>query len=98
MDKFRKLFVAIDFSPNSDEALRQAHDRALSTGAQLAVCHIVPNELRSNLLFPDISRIAALKFPLEMKQIAEAAAARVAEITGRTEGEFELIVDERRRL
>ena len=91
---FRKLFVAIDFSPNSDEALRQAHDRALSTGAQLAVCHIVPNELRSNLLFPDISRIAALKFPLEMKQIAEAAAARVAEITGRTEGEFELIVDD----
>ena len=94
MDKFRKLFVAIDFSPNSDEALRQAHDRALSTGAQLAVCHIVPNELRTNLLFPDISRIAALKFPLEMKQIAEAAAARVAEITGRTEGEFELIVDD----
>jgi nucleotide-binding universal stress UspA family protein len=94
MDKFRKLFVAIDFSPNSDEALRQAHDRALSTGAQLAVCHIVPNELRSNLLFPDISRITALKFPLEMKQIAEAAAARVAEITGRTEGEFELIVDD----
>ena len=94
MEKFRKLFVAIDFSPNSDEALRQAHDRALSTGAQLAVCHIVPNELRSNLLFPDISRIAALKFPLEMKQIAEAAAARVAEITGRTEGEFELIVDD----
>jgi nucleotide-binding universal stress UspA family protein len=94
MDKFRKLFVAIDFSPNSDEALRQAHDRALSTGAQLAACHIVPNELRSNLLFPDISRITALKFPLEMKQIAEAAAARVAEITGRTEGEFELIVDD----
>ena len=94
MEKFRKLFVAIDFSPNSDEALRQAHDRALSTGAQLAVCHIVPNELRSNLLFPDISRIAALNFPLEMKQIAEAAAARVAEITGRTEGEFELIVDD----
>jgi nucleotide-binding universal stress UspA family protein len=94
MDKFRKLFVAIDFSPNSDEALRQAHDRALSTGAQLAVCHIVPNELRTNLLFPDISRIAALKFPLEMKQIAEAAAARVAEITGRTEGKFELIVDD----
>ena len=94
MDKVRKLFVAIDFSPNSDEALRQAHDRALSTGAQLAVCHIVPNELRSNLLFPDVSRIAALKFPLEMKQIAEAAAARVAEITGRTEGEFELIVDD----
>jgi len=94
MDNFRKVFVAIDFSPRSDEALRQAHDRALSTGAQLAVCHIVPNELRSNLLFPDISRIAALKFPREMKQIAEAAAARVTEITRRTEREFELIIDD----
>jgi nucleotide-binding universal stress UspA family protein len=94
MDKFRKLFVAIDFSPSSDEALRQTHERALSTGAELAVCHIIPNELRSNLLFPDISRITALKFPLEMKRIAEAAAVRVAEITGRTEGQFELIVDD----
>src|SRR3989442_13402436 len=94
MDTFRKLFVAIDFSPSSDEALRQAHERALSTGARLAVCHVVPNELRSNLLFPHISRIAALKFPLEIKRIAEAASARVTEVTGRTAGEFELIVDD----
>jgi nucleotide-binding universal stress UspA family protein len=94
MENFRKLFVAIDFSPGSDEALRQAHDRALSTGAQLAVCHVVPNELRSNLLFPHISRIAALKFPLEIKHIADAASARVTQVTGRTAGEFELIVDD----
>src|SRR5437773_10866888 len=94
MSRFQKLFVAIDFSPDSDEALRQAHQRAVSTGAQLAVCHIVPNELRSNLLFPHISRIVALKVPLEIKHIAEAASARVTEITGRAEGEFELIVDD----
>src|SRR2546425_3059936 len=94
MDNFRKLFVAIDFSPSSDEALREAHNRALSTRARLAVCHVVPNELRSNLLFPHISRIAALKFPLEEKKIAEAASARVSEVTGRTGEEFELIVDD----
>jgi nucleotide-binding universal stress UspA family protein len=94
MSSFRKLFVAIDFSPNSDEALRQAHDRAVSTGARLAVCHILPNELRSNLLFPHISRIAALKFPLQMKRVAEAASARVTEITGRTKAEYELVVDD----
>ncbi len=94
MDNFRKIFVAIDFSPGSDEALRQAHERAASTGAQLAVCHIVPNELRSNLLFPQISRITALKFPLEVKRIAEAASARVTEITGRSQEEFELIIDD----
>jgi len=94
MKNFQKLFVAMDFSPGSDEALRQAHERASSTGAQLAVCHIVPNELRSNVLFPHISRITALKFPLEIKHIAEAASARVTEITRRKEGEFELIVDD----
>ena len=90
----QKLFVAIDFSPSSDEALRQAHERAVSTGAELVVCHIVPNELRSNLLFPHITRIAALQFPLDVKQIAEAASARVAEITGRGSEEFELIVED----
>src|ERR1051326_9083901 len=94
MKNFQKLFVAIDFSPSSDEALKQAHERAVSTGAQLAVCHIVPNELRSNLLFPHISRLAALQFPLDMKQIADAASARVAEITGRSADEFELIVED----
>jgi nucleotide-binding universal stress UspA family protein len=94
MHSFRRVFVAIDFSPGSDEALRSAHERAASTGAQLAVCHIVPNELRSNLLFPQISRIAALKFPLEVTHIGEAASARVMEITGRSIGEFELIIDD----
>jgi nucleotide-binding universal stress UspA family protein len=94
MIKFEKLFVAIDFSPGSDEALRQAHQRAQSTGARLAVCHIVPNELRSNLLFPHITRVAALSIPLETERIAEAASARVAEITGRKDEEFELIIDD----
>jgi nucleotide-binding universal stress UspA family protein len=60
----------------------------------LAVCHIVPNELRNNLLFPHISRITALKIPLAIEHIAEAASARVTEITGRSQGEFELIIDD----
>ena len=94
MKNFQKLFVAIDFSPSSDEALRQAHERAVSTGAQLAVCHIVPNELRSNLLFPQINQLAALQFPLDMKQIANAASARVTEVTGRPGEDFELIVED----
>jgi nucleotide-binding universal stress UspA family protein len=94
MDNFKKVLVAIDFSPTSDEALRQAHERAQTTGAQLAVCHIVPNELRSNVLFPQISRITALKFPLEMDQIAAAAAERVFEVTGRTSEEFDLMVED----
>ena len=94
MSNFKKLFVAIDFSPASDEALRQAHDRAASTGAHLAVCHVVPNELRSNLLFPQDTWNAALRFPMEMKRIGEEASMRVTAITGRTDREFELIIDD----
>jgi nucleotide-binding universal stress UspA family protein len=93
MEKFRKIFVAIDFSAGSDEALRQAHDRA-APGGKLAVCHVVPNELRSNLLFPHITRIAALKVPLDLKRVAESVSARVGEVTGRTQTEFDLIVDD----
>jgi nucleotide-binding universal stress UspA family protein len=55
---------------------------------------LVPNELRNNLLFPHISRITALKIPLAIEHIAEAASARVTEITGRSQGEFELIIDD----
>jgi nucleotide-binding universal stress UspA family protein len=93
MENFKKLFVAIDFSPGSDEALREAHRRAVN-GAQLAVCHVVPNELRNNVLFPQDTWNAALQFPLEMKKIGEAAVARVTEITGRTQGEYEFILDD----
>src|SRR5436190_24147318 len=94
MENFKKLFVAIDFSPASDEALREAHNRATLSGAQLAVCHVVPNDLRNNVLFPHNTRSNARDFPLEMKKIGEAAAARVTEITGRTEAQYELVLDD----
>jgi nucleotide-binding universal stress UspA family protein len=66
----------------------------MAAQAPLAVCHVIPNELRSNLLFPQISRIAALRLPLATKHIADATSTRVTEITGRPSGEFELMVDD----
>jgi nucleotide-binding universal stress UspA family protein len=94
MNNFKKIFVAIDFSPSSDEALRQAHVRAEASSAHFAVCHIVPNELRSDLLFPQITKVAALQIPLELAQVSEAVSSRVTDITGRTDNQFELIVDD----
>jgi nucleotide-binding universal stress UspA family protein len=94
MSTFTKILVAIDFSAVSDEALRQADKRAQSARAKLAVCHIVPNDLRSDLLFPHISRIAALKIPLEMNQVADEVSTRVMDITGRASGDFEVITDD----
>src|SRR5262245_8651685 len=94
MPIYEKIFVAIDFSPVSDEALRQAHKRAQAEGAQLAVCHVVPNDLRNDLLFPHISRIAALNIPLEMNQLADEVATRVIDVTGSTSGDFTVITDD----
>jgi nucleotide-binding universal stress UspA family protein len=95
MHQFRRIFVAIDFSPPSDEALRQAYQRALSAGAKLAVCHIVPDELRSNILFPHLSRRAALAVPVETERAAKAVLNRVAAVTGalQPEPEVEIIAD-----
>ncbi len=94
MSKVRKVFVGIDFSEGSDEALRQAHARALSVGATLAVCHIVPNELRSNLFFPQISGIALEGIPADLQKAGDAVAAHVTEVTGRSAADFDLIVDD----
>ena len=93
MNQTKKVFVAIDFSPASDEALKQAHDRALSMGAELGVCHIIPNELRSNVLFPHLGSDAAMSIPVELERAAEAVAKRVSELTGRSSEHASIIVD-----
>jgi Universal stress protein family len=51
MNKFQRLFVAIDFSPGSDEALRQAYERAASTGAQLACATSFPTSFAAICCF-----------------------------------------------
>jgi nucleotide-binding universal stress UspA family protein len=93
MDNFQRIFAAIDFSSGSDEGLRQAHDRAVATGAKLAVCHVVP-ELWSHTFFHHTSRIEELKVASELERASEAASTHIKDVTGRTESQFDLIVDE----
>ena len=92
MNNYQRIFVAVDFSPTSDEALRQAHLRASSTGAKLAVCHVVPNEIRSNVLFPNLGTKQALNVPLQLERVTEKAVERVTELTGRSSSDFDLLV------
>jgi nucleotide-binding universal stress UspA family protein len=94
MTKVERVFVGLDFSAGSDEALRQAHARALSFGAKLGVCHILPNELRNNLLFPHVTKMAAFQIPADLEKLTEAAAKRILAITGRGPDDFDLIVDD----
>ena len=50
------ILVAVDLSESSDEALRQAHERAEAEAGTLTVLHVVPNPMHSNPLFPHLER------------------------------------------
>ncbi|MEO6418588.1 MAG: universal stress protein, partial [Polyangiaceae bacterium] len=48
----KRILAATDLSEASNEGLRQAHAYAVASGAALAVCHVMPNLLGINTLFP----------------------------------------------
>ena len=56
-----RILAASDFSEASDEALRQARERALASSAKLAVCHAIPNVLEVHALFPQVNQTDALQ-------------------------------------
>lgn len=47
-----RILIATDFSPASDEALRQGFARARAVGGQVVVCHVVPEISQLQGLFP----------------------------------------------
>lgn len=78
-----KVLVATDLSEGSDEPIRQAHAWANALGGELVVCHIVPNALHNNTLFPQQVQIEALNL-LEEERLAEPALIeQVSVLTGR---------------
>jgi nucleotide-binding universal stress UspA family protein len=81
-----KVLVATDLSVRSDEAIRQAHAWAIATGGELVVCHIVPNVLHNNTLFPQQVQVELLNL-IEQERLAEPALIdQVAQVTGRGTG------------
>jgi nucleotide-binding universal stress UspA family protein len=54
-----KILVATDLSPSAGEALRQAGERARSTGARLGVCLAIPGGLGVHPLFPQVNQAEA---------------------------------------
>lgn len=88
------VFAATDFSPPSDEAVRQAHERAKAPKAKLVVCHVVPDLLRVNMLFPQRS-VEQGKARVELHDTASRALVeRTCALTGRKPDEFEAVIDD----
>ncbi|MGE5235631.1 MAG: universal stress protein [Acidobacteriota bacterium] len=91
---FDRVLVATDLSEGADVAIRAAHDRTASAGGQLAVCHVIPNPMRTNVLFPQYSQRLALEIPKIRERAVAEVERRTAALTGREPGEFTVLVED----
>lgn len=88
-----RILVATDFSEAADEAIRQADRWARETQSGLLACHIVPYFLRSAPYFTQWQRKdSAALLELE-KEAAERLTERVASVTQREPGSFDIFID-----
>jgi nucleotide-binding universal stress UspA family protein len=88
-----KVLVATDLSEAADEAIRQGHERARLEGGELVVCHVVPNLLRYNPLFPQGTGEEMAGLLETEQQAAKAVELRVVALTGRPLDGFRLHVE-----
>ncbi len=87
------VFVATDFSAPADDALRQAHARAQARRAALIVCHVVPNQLGVNMLFPQRT-VEQGNAQLALQERARhMLIERVVQVTGRAAEQFTAVVE-----
>ena len=87
------VLAATDLREASDEAIRQAHEWARQRNARLAVCHIVPRLVGSELLFPQVLQRQAIDQATFEARMAEVVRRRTEALTGRSPDEFDVVVD-----
>jgi nucleotide-binding universal stress UspA family protein len=92
MTSTNSIVVATDFSPNSDLAVIDASERARATGARLVVCHVLPDLMQVRPLFPQLRLEDAMSVPDLQNRVADAAASRVSELTGRQD-DFDVAIE-----
>jgi nucleotide-binding universal stress UspA family protein len=86
------VFVATDLGTQGDEALRHGHARAAAQGAKLVVCHVVPNQMRVNMLFPQRTMDQADAHVALHGRVLQLLIERTVEVTGRSPEQFDPIV------
>jgi nucleotide-binding universal stress UspA family protein len=90
----KKVFAATDLSEAAGEAIRQADEWAKSLHAELVVCHVMPNPLRVNALFPQLNAQMALDLSTLRERAVDELTESVGEITGRATDDYALVVDD----
>jgi nucleotide-binding universal stress UspA family protein len=84
------VLAATDLGESADEALRQADALARAAEVPLHVCHVLPDVLSLDPLFPQLKLRDALAAPEVERQAGEAVQARVEAVTGRAGEELML--------
>ncbi|MCC6997175.1 MAG: universal stress protein [Deltaproteobacteria bacterium] len=86
--------MASDLSEPADEAIRQADQQARATGARLVICHVISSPLHLDPLFSELSPQLVMLMPKLRERLGIELTARVASLTGRAEGDFDLHLEE----
>jgi nucleotide-binding universal stress UspA family protein len=84
------ILAATDLSAGADEALRQADALARAAGVPLHVCHVLPELLSLDPLFPQLKLRDAMAAPELEREAGEAVEERIEEVTGRSGEEYTL--------
>ncbi len=88
-----RVLVATDLSESANEAIRQAHEWAGSANT-FATCHVVPNLQPIVPLFPQSTEHTIVDVAAFPARAEAAVRARVGEVTGRGQDDFEVFVDQ----
>jgi universal stress protein E len=86
------VLAATDLGADADEALRQADALARAASVPLHVCHVLPEVLSLDPLFPQLNLRESLDAPELEREVGEAVTQRIEALIGRTSEEFTLEV------
>lgn len=89
-----RVLVATDLSEASDQAVLRAHRIAERAGAELFVCHVLPDVLRESPMFPEQYQQALAQLPAFQERAADAVTQRVVALTGRKDSEFTVVIQD----
>lgn len=87
------ILVATDLGESADEAVRQAHQWATSTGAGLVACFVIPQAIREQSAFPPAYADDAVALLELERRASDLVRDRVSALTRRGPGEFKVLVD-----
>jgi nucleotide-binding universal stress UspA family protein len=86
------ILVATDLSRVSDEAVRQAHARALAQGRSLIVCFVIRSTVRYDPVLPGVRVEYEDGLPVTRRRAIEAVRAQIARSTGRAPADYEIVI------